>query len=237
MTVGSLITALGYLTGAILFYITARKRTLATEGMAAVALAGLVGGVVGARLTEWLLVHFATWQAQPAAILNPQLGGRTIIGGILCGWLAVEFTKWRLGIRRSTGDMFALALPAGEAVGRFGCLLNGCCYGTTTSVTWAIYQHGAWRHPAQIYSAIAAIVVFIALLAAQHRVRREGDLFRLYLVLYGASRFAIEFFRDRHLAFAGLSLAQLTCIEVAIAGGIGLWLVQQQSRKLSLQQG
>jgi phosphatidylglycerol:prolipoprotein diacylglycerol transferase len=218
MTPGILLTALGYLIGALVLVWAARRKGLATEGMAVVALAALVGGVLGARLAEWLLAHRETVLTSPTALLDPRLGGRTLIGGVLGGWLAVEAAKRRLGIRRSTGDMFALALPAGEAVGRIGCYLNGCCYGVPTGVPWAVWQHEAWRHPAQLYAAGAAGVIFVALLLWRDRLAREGDLFRLYLVLFGTSRFVLEFWREREVALAGLSLAQWACLGVILYG-------------------
>jgi phosphatidylglycerol---prolipoprotein diacylglyceryl transferase len=208
-----LFTALGYLAGALVFYLAARRQRRVTEGMAWVALAGLCGGVLGAKVTEWALTQGPGFVAHPATFLDPRLGGRALIGGILFGWAAVEVAKRRLGIRRSTGDLFALALPAGEAVGRIGCFFNGCCYGVATSLPWAVHQHGAWRHPTQLYASVIAVGLFAALLAARDRLPREGDLFRLYLALYGASRFLLEFLRERTPVFGGLSLAQWICLE------------------------
>src|SRR5207247_6012464 len=143
-----------------------------------VSSAGVRGGVLGAKVTEWGLGHWQTLASHPATMLDPRLGGRTIIGGVLAGWLAVEIAKWRLGIRRSTGDLFALALPAGEAVGRIGCFFNGCCYGVPSHVPWAVFQHGAWRHPTQFYAALLAAALFGLLVMLRNRMPREGDLFR-----------------------------------------------------------
>src|SRR5437899_2542448 len=117
MTLGFVLTMLAYSVGALVLYLAARERRMATEGIRYVALAGLVGGVLGAKVTELLLAHGQAAAANPGILLDPRLGGRTILGGVIVGWGAVEATKWRLGIRRSTGDLFALALPAGEAVG------------------------------------------------------------------------------------------------------------------------
>jgi phosphatidylglycerol---prolipoprotein diacylglyceryl transferase len=224
MTLGAFFTALGYVTGILVFLLEARRRRLATEGMRRIALAGLCGGVLGAKLTEWGLTHWHTLAAHPGAMLDPRLGGRTIIGGLLAGWLAVEIAKWRLGIRRSTGDLFALALPAGEAIGRVGCYFNGCCYGIPSRVPWAVYQHGAWRHPAQLYAALIAAAIFGTLYTVRDRLPREGDLFRLYLVLYGTGRFGLEFLRERNLAFGGLSLAQWVCLEITVIAVVGLFV-------------
>ena len=212
-----------------MFWWAARKRKLDTEGMGFVALAGFVGGVIGAKLTEWILMHWSTFAANPSAILDPRVGGRTLIGGVLCGWLAVEIAKWRLGIRRSTGDLFALALPAGEAIGRVSCHFNGCCFGTRSTFFYAIYQHDAWRHPAQLYSAGVAAIIFGVLLMLRDKLPREGDLFKCYLLLYGSSRFMIEFFRERTLAVGGLSVAQWICLGIATAGASGLWISHQRA--------
>jgi len=178
--------------------------------------AGLLGGIIGAKLVRWI-IDWQTFAHQPGAILDPQLGGRTIIGGIIFGWLAVELAKMLMGIKRSTGDSFALALPAGEAVGRIGCFLNGCCYGIAANVPWAVYQHEAWRHPTQLYSCAVAVSILAILLYLRHKMPHEGDLFRLYLILYGFSRFGLEFLRERTSIHWGLSTAQWICLEIVAA--------------------
>ena len=218
MTPGEFFTFLGYATGATVFYAWARGRRLATEGMKWVVLWGVFGGVAGAKLAQWVVGGTGLSRA----IWDPHAGGKSLVGGLVCGWIAVEIAKRVLGIRRSTGDGWALALPAGEAVGRVGCLLNGCCYGTKWEGAWAIYGHGAWRHPAQIYSALAAALIFGIIWATRAQMAREGESFRWYLLLYGASRFAIEFWRERPLAWGELSLVQLICAETALAAALVL---------------
>ncbi len=223
-TIGALFTSLAYVVGAAVFYVAARRKRMDTEGTGRVAVAGLAGGLLGAKLTEWAVAHFTALAAHLASVLDPRNGGRTLIGGVICGWICVELAKRRLGIRRSTGDLFALALPAGETVGRIGCFFNGCCYGTVSRVPWAVYQHGAWRHPSQLYASGAAAAILVILLALRTRLQREGDLFKVYLLFYGVSRFLVEFTRERSLSFVGLSLAQAVCLELALAAAIGLAL-------------
>ncbi len=216
MTLGELWTFLGFLTGALVLWREARRRDLATQGMRLVALCGMAGGVLGARLTQWLFSASNATGMEAAAFFDPRNGGKSLVGGLIFGWMSVETAKRRLGITRSTGDLWALALPAGEAVGRLGCFFNGCCFGTPFSGFCAVFQHGAWRHPAQIYSALGAGVLFVILWTLRDRLPREGDLFRLYLLLYGLSRFLIEGFRERDLAFAGLSSVQILCLCAAL---------------------
>ena len=231
MTTGEIFTALAYVGGAVVFFVAARQRRLATEGMKLVALWGVVGGVFGARIAAWL----STPGADAAALAAP--GGRALIGGLLGGWLFVEIAKKRLGIRRSTGDLWALALPAGETIGRIGCYFNGCCYGTrcdAARVPWAIYQHGAWRHPAQLYASLIAATIFVVLWNLRAKMRREGDLFRLYLLLFAVGRFVLEFFRESSALVGPLSLAQLICLEIAASALIWNWISRRKNRATQL---
>lgn len=214
MKIGELFTLLGYLIGVLVFYLAARGKKLATEGIGYVALAGLCGGVIGARVGALL-------SSPGAALAFPGGNGKALLGGLIGGWLAVEICKKRLGIARSTGDLWALALPAGEALGRLGCYFNGCCFGSTCNLSWAVYQHGAWRHPTQLYSALIALFIFVFLLCLRTKLSREGDLFRAWLLLFALGRFALEFFRESPALFWGFSFAQWLCIEV-FAGAI-LW--------------
>jgi phosphatidylglycerol:prolipoprotein diacylglycerol transferase len=216
MTTGEAFTLFGYMTGTLVLWLEARRRGLDTEGMRLVAVCGLVGGVLGAKVVQWCIEGGLA--ADPLAILNPRLGGKALLGGLGGGWLAVELAKRRLGIRRRTGDLWALALPAGEAVGRIGCWFNGCCFGTACNPHFplAVWQHGAWRQPAQLYSAVLAALIFGLLWRLRNKTIREGDLWKLFLMLYGLSRFAVEFVRQRDIAWAGLSTVQLICLETAV---------------------
>ncbi len=226
MTLGEFFTLLGFLTGALVLWRWSRAQKLDTQGMKTVALAGIVGGVAGAKMTQWIVGEGGL----TGAILNPHSGGKSLVGGLICGWLAVEIAKRVLGINRSTGDGWALALPAGEAVGRVGCFFNGCCYGTHCDASWAIYQHGAWRHPTQLYSGAAAALIFAVVWSSRGQMKREGDSFKLYLLLYGASRFGIEFARERSVAWNNLSLVQIICLEAAVVAAVLLAWSYNNSR-------
>ena len=220
MTLGLAFTALGYLTGALVFFWAAREKGVATDGMGRLAAIGFFGGILGAKLTQ-LLFEGWPWRVPAATILDPSVGGRALLGGLVVGWVCVEVAKRRLGIQRSTGDLFALALPAGEAVGRIGCYFNGCCYGSECELPWAVWQHDAFRHPAQLYSAVVAGGIFFALAAVRKTVS-PGELFRWYLLLFGVTRFALEFLRYRESLWWGLSPMQWFCIELAAFAGLSL---------------
>ena len=225
-TLGTFFTTLAYIVGATIFWLDVRGRKMATHGIGLVALWGACGGVLGAKATEWLLSHSEVLRAQPLLFFDPQNGGRTIIGGVVVGWICVEIAKCKLGIRRSTGDSFALALAAGEFIGRIGCFFHGCCYGSvcTTCKFGAIYQHGAMRYPTQLMLSLAALTTFAVLLWLRRKCELpEGALWKLYLLMFGVSRFAIEFARERHEIVGMLSLAQIVCLILALSSTRLLW--------------
>lgn len=226
IVIGTTLTALAYIVGAIAFWKFSLARGFQKRELKWILFAALTGGILGAKFSS--LVLSLLHGASPAALLaHPD--GRSIIGGILFGWLGVETAKKKLKITRSTGDGFAFALTLGEAVGRVGCFFSGCCFGEKATVPWAVFQHDALRHPTQIYSAVLALLVFFLLLFLKNKVKYEGDLFRVYLLCYGVGRFVMEFFRVRSEVYFGLSMAQWVSLE--IAAGMVFALVWVYTRK------
>lgn len=229
---GFIFTTLAYVLGAAVFFFHTRSRFDKRQSYW-LLFAGLVGGILGAKLIRFL---FAVSAGADLNMLWAHPEGRTIIGGILCGWLSVEICKRMLKIERSTGDAFALALSVGEAAGRIGCFFNSCCCGAPAAgLSWAVFQAGSWRHPAQIYSAISASLIFICLVFLRKKVKYEGDLFRIYVVLEASSRFCLEFVRERTEVFYGLSMAQWVCLEMALAMILGSWWFYRGLRGKNLQ--
>jgi phosphatidylglycerol:prolipoprotein diacylglycerol transferase len=198
LSASALCYGLGYAVGLVAFALMAHRRRIATSGIGAISIAGLLGGLVGANLAQWLTTGS---------------GGKSVLGGIAGGYLAVAVCKRYLGIRRPTGDLFAVALSAGEAVGRFGCFFGGCCYGVPTAVPWAVYQHGAWRHPTQLYLALIALLILTVLLWIDRRAPLpENGLLFVQGTLYTFGRFLVEFFRDGISLALGLTTAQWACL-------------------------
>jgi phosphatidylglycerol:prolipoprotein diacylglycerol transferase len=198
---------LGYLTGIFAFAAMAARRRLLTTGMLRVMSAAVVGGLAFAILGQWLVAGD---------------DGKSVLGGVAGGYLTVYLYKRRIGLRRSTGDLFAVAVSAGEAVGRWGCFFAGCCYGRPSTVPWAIYQHGEWRHPTQIYLSLANAAILGILLLVERRRPAENTLWFLQGTLYCVARFTIEFFRAGPVTSIGLTSAQIACALGLVFFAIGL---------------
>jgi phosphatidylglycerol---prolipoprotein diacylglyceryl transferase len=92
------------------------------------------------------------------------MGGKTIVGALIFGLISVELIKRYIGLRQSTGDLYAIPLALGIAIGRIGCFLTGLSdntYGTPTNLPWAInFGDGIPRHPTQLYE-IAVLLLLI----------------------------------------------------------------------------
>jgi phosphatidylglycerol:prolipoprotein diacylglycerol transferase len=180
--------------------------------LAAAAVGALVGSRVLGLAEQWPTVR-AAWQSGHLLALAISPGGKTIVGGLLGGWLGVEIVKRISGIRKRTGDLFTLALCVGIAVGRVGCFVAGLAddtYGKPTSLPWAVdFGDGIGRHPAQLYE-----IVFLTLLAfglSRPWNLPEGARFRIFLASYLSWRLVIDFIKPQPL-LAGMNVIQWACV-------------------------
>jgi phosphatidylglycerol---prolipoprotein diacylglyceryl transferase len=165
----------------------------------------------------------AAWRAHRIFALLIAPGGKTIVGGLLGGWFAVEAVKLVTGIRTRTGDLFAVPLCVGIAVGRVGCFIAGLAddtYGKPTSLPWAVdLGDGIGRHPVQIYEIV--FLVILAIFLVRSTQWREGARFRIFMGSYLGWRFVIDFLKPQPLV-AGLNLIQWSCI-----GGILVLVIDE----------
>ncbi len=144
-----------------------------------------------------LLSIFAVWE-----------GGIAFYGG----FSGAVFGAWLFSRRNKIpfGDILDVGAPAlilGQAIGRWGNFINQEAYGnliTNTSLKWFPYgvyidNLGEWHQATFFYESIWNLLVFFALLWYFKRARRKGNVFVLYLVLYGAGRAYIEGLRTDSL--------------------------------------
>lgn len=174
-----------------------------------IVVAAIGGAAIGSKVLAWFEDPQRTLQHWNS--LEYLLGGKTVVGAILGGTIAVECAKRALGIRRRTGDLFAIPLAAGIAIGRIGCFLAGPqdeTHGIATSLPWAVdLGDGVRRHPVQLYE-VAAMLVLVPVIRRIGPPRfAEGDRFRAFLPAYFAWRLMIDFLKPG-VRFGGLTVLQ-----------------------------
>ncbi len=160
-------------------------------------------------------------------------GGLAWQGGLIFGIAAagVYFKKHNLPVLKML-DMIVPYAALGQAIGRIGCLLNGCCFGK--KVSWGLYftVHNARLYPTQIYSSVGLLIVFLVLRQYQETQRIPGQVFVLYLLLTSALRFFVEFYRADHaVAALGLSIFQIVTICIFITALYVYIHIQRRSKK------
>ncbi|MDP7202940.1 MAG: prolipoprotein diacylglyceryl transferase [Candidatus Poseidoniaceae archaeon] len=201
---------------AVLTMVAVRRRIgdpLSDEQRVQVALAGLFGALLGAKILAWLEHPQTTFEGlsgSPALLI----GGKTVVGGLLGGMIGVETAKKFLGINTRTGDQWVLPLAVGMSIGRLGCFFSGlddATFGYSTSMPWGVdFGDGVTRHPTQLYE-----ILFIWILIAWINTRQQlpkGGAFRAYMVGYLWWRLLIDWMKPADAPLLTLSAIQFACI-------------------------
>lgn len=189
------------------------------------ALTLMIAGFVGGRLLHVLYEEWTYYSANPMQILYFWNGGFVFLGGlifcVIAGYIfarlrGLNFLEW--------ADFFTPLFSLGHALGRIGCFLSGCCYGSYCPLPWAIDG----RHPTTLYLFFSEILIFFSLLwLRRYRFFQQttGALFVFWLTAHSLIRFYTEYFRDDfrgifiQLPLLGsLSISQLISLFIILNG-------------------
>ncbi len=204
-----------------------------------IAPAGIISGMIGAKL-----VHvFERWDfyiQNPTAIFSG--GGFAVYGGILGAtlgiWIYLKLTH-QDELLKHFGFFIDLVTPGiilAQAIGRIGCAINGCCHGklapdwfplslvyTHPNTSCAFDLRGVPLYPTQPAETVFGLITFAILLKLRGRLKPDGSLFLVYLIMYSAWRLGIGYLRTDMQFIFGLSQAQIISLVVLVASII--WLV------------
>ncbi len=236
------LVALGFLTALWLAARLARRTGLSAEAVSNVGVYSALVGLAGAKLLMFAF-DFEFYRKNPGEILSLstlQAGG-VFYGGVLLAVAFAVFYMRRLKLPQwRVLDLFAPGVAAGHAIGRLGCFAAGCCWGLECKRPWAVVftNPGAHEltgvplnvplHPTQLYEALAEAAIFAITWRAFARPHAEGSVFGLYLLLYSAARFVVEFFRAHSDGAMAGPLSTVQWIAIALAG-VGLWLMRRKA--------
>jgi phosphatidylglycerol:prolipoprotein diacylglycerol transferase len=218
----------------------ARREKLDPELLYDLALWVFIGGLVGARVF-YVVQYWGDRVKTFADIFRIWEGGIVLYGSIIGGTLTFFFYRLiRPFPLLPLLDVVAPSLVLGIALGRLGCFLNGCCYGDTCDLPWAVSfpsESPPWRaqvslgrldanagwshpvHPTQLYSTVDGLVLLLLLSAYYPLRRRDGEVMALLMVTYPITRFLIEYLRnDEGAFFAGMTISQNISIFFFVSG-------------------
>jgi phosphatidylglycerol:prolipoprotein diacylglycerol transferase len=204
----------------------------------------IAGGVVGARLYH--VIHmWGFYSTHPDLIIQVWNGGLGIPGAVAGGALAVWiYTRVN---RLPTGrwfDIFVIAVPLGQAIGRLGNFVNQELYGPPTTLPWGIPIDAAHRLPEWAnltlypvattrfvplfaYEAILSLITLGLMLWISRRFAArlyDGDMLLIFIMCYGLVRSYLETYRVQNWVIAGIPTATWLGIGGFVLAGGYLWL-------------
>lgn len=216
-----------------------------------------LGAVAGARIGYAAIYNPAFFLEYPLAIFSPfdpetgvwtGIAGMSAHGGMAGALLGLwVFSRKERMLWWSLADKLALSAPLAIFFGRIGNFLVGELPGRPTDASWGIVfpraLDGQLRHPSPLYEAFGeGLLLFLFLRLLSKKRRPPGELFAWSLGLYGAFRFALEYFRepDPQLGFfwGSFTMGQwLSLALIAVSGTIVWWLRARKNAILFPRRG
>lgn len=200
------------------FYVFKKKRiqdVFSWEQRMIILIAASLGALIFSRLIG-ALENVEAWRSNPNFWLY-LYSSKTVVGGLLGGWLFVEIAKYFMKISASSGDVMTFPILLGLFIGRIGCFSRGVeemTYGNETN--WPIGMDlgdGVIRHPLALYEMIVLIFIGVLLIVLQQRQKlSEGMQFKLMMFLYLFYRFVAEWMKPHTPLFLGLTSIQIAII-------------------------
>ena len=171
----------------------------------------VLGVILGGRIGYVLFYNLDAYIENPGSILRVWDGGMAFHGGFLgVVGAALLFCRFNGILVWSCADLIALASGPGLLFGRLANFINAELWGRPTDAPWGVIFPGdraqdcpgvigeCARHPSQLYEAgLEGLLLFLVLIIAAYLggLRRPGLVTGLFLIIYGASRYVVEFYR------------------------------------------
>jgi len=230
--------ALSFILGIFIAVKRAEKKGIKGDEIMNLGFIIILASIIGARLF-YLFFHleefkgrmiYAFWPVQENGTIG--LGGLILLGGFIFAFISATFyliykklNFWKIA------DTIAPSIALGIFLTRIGCYLNGCCFGKACNLAWGVQfpfnspagsvMGNVHIHPTQLYSSFYGLAIFLILLWFDRKSYFDGLLIGIFLILYGISRFMVDFFRyyeDQMFLIDGLQFNQIVSLLLIIAG-------------------
>jgi phosphatidylglycerol:prolipoprotein diacylglycerol transferase len=196
---------------------TAKWLDLDPEAMSGVVTAGLITGVIGARLT-FVALYWSAYQDNLLGIIWPINSGFSPLGGLFFGGAAMFFYGRQKRMELApTLDALAPILVTGLIVISLADFLGGPGFGTNSDVPWGITQFDVRRHPVQLYEIGAGLLALLTWWIMRDRRDFDGQLFLVTTAVYCFGRLFLDTFRaNAWLSSGGWHVIQIICLLITV---------------------
>ncbi|MBN1113929.1 MAG: prolipoprotein diacylglyceryl transferase [Oligoflexia bacterium] len=196
---------LGICAGLYVFYLNMRRSGIDPVVMIDIGLIATFSCYIGARLFHVIFEQPGYYLQHPLAMFEFWKGGYVFYGGILLPLFLIYFYTRKKGLSYlMITDHLATPFFIGTVIGRFACLMQGCCYGKHTALPWGIVfpqnafgpvPKGTPLHPTQVYMMLSALIIFFIVRYIFKNRKFNGETTYWSFILYGTGRSIVEFFR------------------------------------------
>lgn len=209
--------AAGFLAAAYLTAQEAKRKGIKDEYILDIYLCVIIFGIIGARALH-VILEMDYYSRRPLEVIMINHGGLAFQGGLIAGILAAYFviSRRRLPLLK-TADMMAPYVALAQSIGRIGCFLNGCCYGTASAFFPAVVfsVQGPPLHPTQVYLSLCFLAIFVMLKKIYENNKIDGAVFALYLAMFSLVSFFVDFLRgDLAVVFLNLRISQFVSLAI-----------------------
>lgn len=232
-----IIIAFGFLLAVLFGLRDSKKYSLEPDNILDLVLFAAPAAIISARLF-YVIFSWSQFRDNPIDIINTRKGGLAIYGGVI-GALIVAYIfaeKKKIGALRLI-DFGTPFLVMAQGIGRWGNFVNQEAFGSKTTLPWRMngdipneYLNGLkdpsglpldtkiWGvHPTFLYESLWDFAIFFFLLWYRKKKKLDGEVFFLYMILYGFGRFFIESLRTDSLMVGSLRISQVLAALFVIA--------------------
>lgn len=222
-----IIIAAGFLLAVILGMSHSKKFGIDPDNIIDMVLFATPAAIIGARLF-YVIFSWDMFKDNLLDVFNTRKGGLAIYGGVIFAFItAYLFARVKKINFLKLFDFGSPYLIMAQGIGRWGNFFNQEAFGTNTSLPWGMtsesvkdylsllqskgagYNPDLPVHPTFLYESLWDIAVFFFLIWYRKKKKLDGEVFSLYLILYGTVRFFIEGIRTDSLMLGNLRISQL----------------------------
>ena len=176
----------------------------------------MLGAMIGALVGSRLIAVLESPETLNQITLMNLYQNKTVAGGFLGGLFGVEIAKKIIKVNIASGDIYVIPIIIAVFIGRIGCFLSGTAEPTfgieTTFFMGMNLGDGKFRHPVALYEMIYMVFLFVLFYKLKSKSLKNGERFKLFMILYFSYRFTVEFIKPYQPLFLHLSIIQWSAI-------------------------